>query len=458
LQATQRVRRGKSEAIATQRLNLCDGSIDQSNARILQGRGDWVENATDDAGAHSLSEKIFSDISAMAKLTSPRAVSLVRGRSSLRRAIINAAFALTTLSSCAPENSQQSQDWKLCIDESGINIERRIMACNAIIETPGATPRRLAKAYCARGSAYEHNRQIDRAIADYDQAVHYEPDVADQYLCRGNGYSARGEQDRAIGDYSQAIRIDPNYAPPYSNRGLAYYLKGDFDRAIADYDEAIRLEPTSHRYDYRGESYRAKGDLDRAITDYDKAIQLDSSYVPARYNRASAYAAKGDQDRAMVGLNEAVRLDPAGGYPFANRGRAYFFVAKYDAAASDFAQAEAAQPHYAINAIWLYLARARTGDHAAAAELQTNAKELKETDWPYPMIELFLGGRTPEAALAVATGPGQSCEAQFYVGEWYVLRRENKTALQAFEVARDTCVRTYFEYQGARAELSHLRQ
>jgi tetratricopeptide (TPR) repeat protein len=377
--------------------------------------------------------------------------------SALRRAIIIATVAVASLSPCAAESLQQSQVWKACLDESLRDIEGKISACTAIVETPGATPRQLAKAFCARGGAYEHNGQIDRAVADYDQAVHYEPEAADQYLCRGNGYSARRDHDRAIADYSQAIRIAPNYGPPYSNRGLAYYLKREFDRAIADYDQAIRLEPTSHRYDYRGEAYRAKGDLDHAIADYDKAIQLDSNYVPARYNRATAYIAQGDHDRAMADLNEAVRLDPRGAYPFANRGRAYFFVAKYEAAASDFARAEAAQPHYANNAIWLYLARARIGDHAAAAELRADATKLKQSDWPYPMIELFLGDRTPEAALAAATGPEQFCEAQFYVGEWYVLRKEDKAALQAFERAVDACQKTYFEYLGARAELSHLR-
>jgi hypothetical protein len=74
------------------------------------------------------------------------------------------------------------------------------------------------------------------------------------------------------------------------------------------------------------------------------------------------------------------------------------------------------------------------------------------------MIALLLGDRTPEAALAAATGPEQSCETQFYVGEWYVLHNENKAALQALEIARDICQKTYFVYQGAQAELSHLKQ
>ena len=353
--------------------------------------------------------------------------------------------------------SRQSQDWEVCIDESFVNIERRIEACTSIIETKGETARRLARAYCSRAGVYDYNGQPDRAIADYDEGVKVEPDVADQYLCRGNGYSARGEHDRAISDYSRAIGLEPNYGNPYNNRGLAYYAKRDFDRAIADFDAAIRREPKPDRYDNRGEAYRAKGDLDRAIAEYDRAIKLDPEYVRARYGRASAYSLKGDHDHEMADLDEAVRLDPNGGYPFANRGRAHFYAANFDAAASDFARAVAAQPHYTSNAIWLYLSLARLGDQAAAAELETNAKELVQTDWSYSIVELFLGHSAPETALSAASGLDQQCEAQFYVGEWHVLHQDQRAALQYFEAALDRCAKSYFEYQGARAELGHLR-
>jgi lipoprotein NlpI len=228
--------------------------------------------------------------------------------------------------------------------------------------------------------------------------------------------------------------------------------------SAADFDLAIQLEPKPGRYDSRGEVYRAKGDLDCAIADYDRAIELNPRYVRARFNRASAYLLKGDQDRAMADLDEAVRLDPTGGYPFANRGRAHFYAANFDAATSDFVQAFAAQPHYAANMIWLYLSRARLGDQAAAAELEANARNLKQTDWRYSIVKLFIGHKGPEAALSAASGPDQQCEMQFYAGEWYVLHNDHRAASQAFEAALSTCVKTYIEYQTARAELSHLRR
>ena len=66
--------------------------------------------------------------------------------------------------------------------------------------------------------------------------------------------------------------------------------------------------------------------------------------------------------------------------------------------------------------LWLYLTRARSGAHNATAELKANAKNLKQPDWPYPVIELFLGSRTAEETLAIPTKPGDLCEARLYVG------------------------------------------
>ena len=53
----------------------------------------------------------------------------------------------------------------------------------------------------------------------------------------------QGDLDRAIADYTQAIQLNPKYAPAYYNRGSAWGNKGDFDRAIADYSQAILLDP-----------------------------------------------------------------------------------------------------------------------------------------------------------------------------------------------------------------------
>ena len=56
-------------------------------------------------------------------------------------------------------------------------------------------------------------------------------------------YADKQEYDRAIADYDEAIRLNPEVATAFNNRGNAYADKHLYDRAIADYDEAIRLNP-----------------------------------------------------------------------------------------------------------------------------------------------------------------------------------------------------------------------
>ena len=63
------------------------------------------------------------------------------------------------------------------------------------------------------------------------------------YNSRGEAYHGEGDMDRAIADYTEALRLDPKYTFAYYNRGDAYRYNGDLDRAIADYTEALRLVP-----------------------------------------------------------------------------------------------------------------------------------------------------------------------------------------------------------------------
>ena len=51
---------------------------------------------------------------------------------------------------------------------------------------------------------------------------------ASSYLERGNEWQRKGELDRAIADFNIAIAFDPNFAGAYLNRGLAYQSKGNF--------------------------------------------------------------------------------------------------------------------------------------------------------------------------------------------------------------------------------------
>ena len=82
---------------------------------------------------------------------------------------------------------------------------------------------------------------------------------------------------------------------------------------------------------------------------------------------------------------------------------------------------------------------------------------MKSKDWPYPVIEMYRGQRLPEEVLSAANSPEERCEAQFYVGEWHLLRGDNGAAATVLQAATVICPKNFDEYAGALAELKRLK-
>ena len=97
-------------------------------------------------------------------------------------------------------------------------------------------------------------------------------------------------------------------------------------------------------------------------------------------------------------------------------------------------------------------------DTAGAAELAANAARLKSKDWPYPAIELLLGKQTAERTLAAASKPSEKCEANFYVGEWHLIRRDREQAYKMLQTAVDSCSKTFYEHDAAVTELQRIHR
>jgi tetratricopeptide (TPR) repeat protein len=51
-------------------------------------------------------------------------------------------------------------------------------------------------------------KDYDKAIRDFDEAIRIYPDLASFYATRGDAYRMKGELDRAIADCNEAIRLD----------------------------------------------------------------------------------------------------------------------------------------------------------------------------------------------------------------------------------------------------------
>lgn len=212
----------------------------------------------------------------------------------------------------------------------------------------------------------------------------------------------------------------------FYERGVEYNAKSDPDRAIADYDEAIRLNPKYRAaFIQRGDAYATKQDYDRAVADYSQAIEIAPKEATSLQSRGIVRLHKGDLANALADLNQATQLDPKDAYI----------------------------------ALWLDIVNGRSN---LASRLPQAIAQLDMAKWPAPLIRLYMGQMTPEAALAAADDPSESkkkrqvCEANFYSGELALQQGAKDRAARLFRLAAADCSKRGVESWSSNAELKTL--
>jgi lipoprotein NlpI len=202
------------------------------------------------------------------------------------------------------------------------------------------------------------------------------------------------------------------------------------DEAIAACTRVIQDRRTSRQsradsYHNRGLAYGANGDLDRAIADYDEAIRLVPKDADAHFDRGLAYLDSGNSAKALADLRHASQLDPSDAY----------------------------------HAIWVDIIGHRNN---VPSRLSQAIAKIDMTEWPAPVIRLFLGQMSPAAVLAAADDPdatktnNQVCEANFYSGELALRAGAKDEATRLFRLAASDCPRGFIEWRAANANLKAL--
>jgi tetratricopeptide (TPR) repeat protein/uncharacterized membrane protein YeaQ/YmgE (transglycosylase-associated protein family) len=132
---------------------------------------------------------------------------------------------------------------------------------------------------------------------------------ADKYSNIGNDYFEMGQYQKAVENYNEAIHLEPDKDYIYRNRGLAYYNLGNYNQAIQDNNKAIELNPKFvDAYIDRGRAYGNLGNYNQAIQDHDKAIELNPKYAVAYNNRGFDYLMQGNNNLGCSDLQKACEL------------------------------------------------------------------------------------------------------------------------------------------------------
>jgi tetratricopeptide (TPR) repeat protein len=274
--------------------------------------------------------------------------------------------------------------------------------------------------------------------------------------------SSTARLEEAVVAYRAALqeqtrdRVPAQWAATEASLGVALATLGDrandtarLEEAVAAYRAALQ-ERSSDQISGQaaaiqaglGAALAALGDRESGQAQLDRLDEAIAAYRAA-LNDANGAAIPIQRDEVLKNI---AQLEETLGF-------AHFHRGDFAAAAQNFRNAGNATPY---RVLWLHIASARIGGQDANSNLQDQSAGLNPAEWPVPVIELFLGRRTPPQTMAAARKPDELCEAQFYVGQWHLLRNERAASIDALRKAVKICPKDFNEYTGAVAELKRL--
>ncbi len=183
--------------------------------------------------------------------------------------------------------------------------------------------------------------KIDSAIADYSKALSILPDQESVLANRGKMFTANGYFDpksfsNALADLNDAIRLNPNVADFWHWRSKAHFGLKKGDLAVADASQAIKLDSRYARaYSSRATYLCSQKKSAPCMADYNKAIEIAPDLADAYYGRGNSYADLKKFDLAVKDYSMAIKLKPKNPSFYAARAIAYCSMAKKDLANAD---------------------------------------------------------------------------------------------------------------------------
>ena len=244
-----------------------------------------------------------------------------------------------------------------------------------------------------------------------------------------------------------------------NNRGDAETAISSFTAALAAGDLATAYVPNAHFG--RARAYLQKDKCAEALADLDEVIKLKADNVDAYILRAAANACSNKSDAAQADFNAATGLRPSA-VLYEAVGRFQWNYGHFPQAAENYAQAVnlAAKdnPHSPYTQLWYAMSADRAG-MLDRVKFAADVSELDFGDWPAPLLDFYSGKVAADKVYSEAasrdaqTATNQKCEADFYIGEWQLARKDGAAARPLLQQAVSECPHNFLEYSAAQVEL-----
>ena len=145
--------------------------------------------------------------------------------------------------------------------------------------------------------------KFDAALAQLDQAAALSPLNPESYHNRGVIHERQGKADDAIADYREALRYNPQYEPSRQALERLHAINAGPTPRDADVQQAVALA------DEASELAR-RGDYASAMRRVDEAERLAPQLALVQQYRANVAFLMGDRAAAIAALRRALEREP----------------------------------------------------------------------------------------------------------------------------------------------------
>jgi len=240
-------------------------------------------------------------------------------------------------------------------------ITNRLIEINELIAELHQSSDQKAFLLFEQGNIFLSSKQYEEAIASYDRALQFKPDLYEAWNNRGNalGNLDRHEEaiasydrvvqikldyhtwydrgialndlekyEESIASYSRVLEIKLDYDEAWHNRGFALRRLGRYEKVIATCDRALEIEPSIlHEIWYnRGFALRKLGRYGEAITSYDRALEIKPDYHQAWYGRGVALGNLGRDEEAIASWDKILTIDKDNYYVWYDRAKLLYIL------------------------------------------------------------------------------------------------------------------------------------
>lgn len=180
---------------------------------------------------------------------------------------------------------------------------------------------------------------------------------ADDLCEKGKSSLANKQYDKAIVFFTNAIKLNPAVFKYYHNRGLAYLNKSKtlssqqknlrLDSAVRDLSKSLQLNPEFWKtYWVRAQTYMeyytypTYPKLELAIADFTKGLEYDKNNYQLYVERGNAYTKDPYQyhDEAIADFNKAIEINNTESFPYLGKADMEKIKNEYAAAIADYSK------------------------------------------------------------------------------------------------------------------------